>query len=295
MKLLQYILPQKILAYLANLVSNCSKFYIKNTLIKLFIKNYKINLNEAIIKKPELFQTFNDFFTRKLDPSARVLNLNKKNILSPIDGFIQQVGNLSNSNINAKNYSYDLNTLLGIKLIKKLNLESKSQYKTILDLADYFKDGQFINLYLSPKDYHRVHMPISGELQNMIYIPGKLYSVNPQCWGNKINHIFQNNERVVNIFKTELGYVAIILVGAMIVGGIETSWHGTITPPHKSKNKFFSLSYQNNPIHLNQGDELGLFNLGSTVVMLFSKDAVEFEDLINDSEIKLYNKIASVN
>jgi len=290
MKILQYILPQKLLAYLAKLVSNCSNFYLKNILIKKFIEAFDINLNEAIIKKPEEFQTFNDFFTRRLEPNARKLNLNNSKILSPIDGFIQQSGSLSNSRVYAKNYNYDLEALLGINLLKKLKLENAPEYKSYVELAEYFKDGDFINLYLSPKDYHRVHMPISGELQDMMYIPGKLYSVNPKYWGNQINKIFQKNERVVNIFKTkEFGTVAIILVGAMIVGGMETSWHGTITPPHNSKYKFFNVSYKNNPINLEQGAELGLFNLGSTVVMLFAKDTVNFEEFENNSSIKLFD------
>lgn len=291
MKILQYILPQKLLAYLAKLVSNCNNFYIKNILIKHFVKTYKINLKEAVIKNPEEFQTFNDFFTRKLEPNARQLNLNNLHILSPIDGFIQQVGSLSNSKVYAKGYNYDLETLLGTKLLKDLGHYKDKKYQDYLKLADYFKKGKFINLYLSPKDYHRVHMPLSGELESMMYIPGKLFSVNPKCWGNEINKIYQNNERVVNIFKTEVGYVAIILIGAMIVGGIETSWHGTITPPHNHKNEFFNISYKENPINLNQGNELGLFNLGSTVVMLFAKDSVEFENFANNSEIKLYDLI----
>jgi len=292
MKILQYILPQKLLAYLAKLVSNCSNFYLKNILIKKFIKAYNINLNEAIIKKPENFQTFNDFFTRRLESNARKLSLNNLNILSPIDGFIQQSGSLSSSKVYAKSYNYDLETLLGISLLKKLNLNNALEYKNYVSFSEYFKDGDFINLYLSPKDYHRVHMPISGELQDMMYIPGKLYSVNPKYWGNQINKIFQKNERVVNIFKTEeFGYVAIILVGAMIVGGMETSWHGTITPFHNSKYKFFNVSYEKNPIHLNQGDELGLFNLGSTVVMLFGKDKVNFNKFDDNSAVRLFDLV----
>ena len=158
------------------------------------------------------------------------------------------------------------------------DLTSNNQSK----LSELFKNGSYITQYLSPNDYHRVHMPDDGILEQMIYIPGKLFSVSPTSCAS-IDNIFARNERVVNIFKTDNGHMAVILVGAMLVGSMATSWHGLITPPHglDNKNKIKTWDYTNQNIKLNKSDELGYFAMGSTVIVLFS-DKLEFDkNLIN--------------
>lgn len=235
-------------------------------------------MQEAIVEDPFAYATYNDFFTRKLKPASRPIDLTKIAIVSPADGCIAQIGTIRDNQIlQAKGHNYTVQSLLG----------------DLPELATPFINGNFVTIYLAPKDYHRVHMPLSGKLQQMIYVPGKLFSVNNHAAEN-IPSVFARNERVIAIFDTELGKMAVILVGAMIVGSIETSWAGTITPPHSKTIK--TWNYENMaPLTLNKGEEMGLFKLGSTVIVLFSPDMATWDpNIISGLNIKIGSKIGSI-
>lgn len=274
---LQFILPHYFLSKLIFKLADCKNHFIKNAFIKFFIKHYGVTLDEYEIQDHTQFINFNDFFTRKLNlckPFSRKINLTS-NIISPVDGNVLTIGHIHDKQLfQAKGKTYSLNSLLGEKnssLITKL-----------------FENGSSFTIYLSPKDYHRVHMPYSGKLQKMIYIPGRLFAVNPTSCKN-INNIFSRNERIINIFETDFGHMAVILVGALLVGSMATNWHGLITPPHGSHD-ITTWDYKDKNIMLNKADELGYFQMGSTVIVLFSKQFDFTKELIN-THIKFGEKI----
>lgn len=247
--LLQYPLPQHALSRLTGRFAQCDKPWVKNTLINAFIKRFNVDMSQAQEPSPSAYPTFNDFFTRALKPDARPLG---EGVLSPADGTLSQYGRLTTAGklVQAKGHTYSTETLLGGD-------------KT---LADEFLDGSFATVYLSPRDYHRVHMPVTGTLREMIYVPGRLFSVN-QATANYVPGLFARNERLVCIFDTEHGPMAMVLVGAMIVAAIETVWSGQVTPlsGHPQRMRF------GQPVVLEKGAEMGRFKLGSTVVMCFAK------------------------
>lgn len=264
----QYILPHHLLSRLAGYVAECRWPWFKNPLIKWFVNAYQVNMAEAQITDPTAFKHFNDFFTRALKPNAREFVSTTGSIACPVDGAISQIGDIEAGRIfQAKGHEFSTYDLLG---------GSKT-------LAQEFEGGKFTTIYLSPKDYHRIHMPISGTLRKMIYVPGRLFSVSPLTT-SKVPSLFSRNERVVAIFDTEFGPMAMVLVGAMIVASIETTWAGLVTPPKRQLKKF---SYAES-IHLEKGDEMGRFKLGSTVVMLFGKDAMNWEqNLTPDQGVRM--------
>lgn len=275
--LTQHLLPHKIISKIADLSANCNVPWIKNYLIRYFLARYAVNMQEAIETDPFAYKNYNKFFTRKLKPECRPLDNNPAAIVSPADGVIAQIGNINNNKIiQAKKHNYSVQSLLG-------NDDSYSS----------FINGKFVTIYLAPKDYHRVHMPISGRLKKMIYIPGKLFSVNTHAAEN-IPDLFARNERVVAIFDTVAGPMAIILVGAMIVGSIETSWAGVISPPHTKQINTTSYS-TDSTIEIAKGNEMGLFKLGSTVIVLFpSQTALWDNNIIGNMDIKMGQKIATI-
>ena len=254
----QHLVPHKLISKIADISAHCKITPIKNYLIKRFLKNYhtKLKLDEAIEPNPFAYDSFNSFFTRKLKEELRPIDNSSDSIVSPVDGLLNQFGKISNDKlIQAKNIDYKLDQLVGDESLSKS-----------------FIDGDFATIYLAPFHYHRIHMPISGILEKMLYIPGKLFSVNNET-AEGIKDLYTKNERVVAIFNTEIGRVAVILVGAMIVGSIETFWHGAVSPPHyKTIQAWDYSSTEENHIKLNKGEEMGLFKLGSTVIMLFEKD-----------------------
>lgn len=214
-------------------------------------------MSEALIEDLDQFENFNAFFTRELKPNARPLD--KATLVSPADGEISQIGTLDYGRIlQAKGRGYGLTTLLGGHV----------------KLAEQFIHGHFATIYLSPSDYHRVHMPITGTLRESIYVPGDLYSVN-QTTVKGVDNLFARNERLITLFDTEHGPMAMVLVGAMIVAGIETVWGGQVAPPSKAS---WRIDHQKpvEPVILQQGEEMGRFKLGSTVILLFGKDAIEW-------------------
>ena len=252
---LQYIMPKHAISRVVGRLAAAKMGWLTTKLISLFIKAYGINMNEAKLKNASDFDTFNNFFTRELEENARTIDSDESAICYPVDGAISQQGDIVDGQlIQAKGFNYSLTTLLG------------GDTKT----AKPFQDGKFSCIYLAPKDYHRIHMPMAGTLREMIYVPGELFSVNPLTAQN-VPDLFARNERVVAIFDTAFGELAMVLVGATIVASIETTWGGTITPP--AGKDIFRWQYPqegNDMITFEKGDEMGRFKLGSTVVCAFS-------------------------
>lgn len=253
---LQYLTPQLLLSKLMGWFSNQRLPWLKNYMITRFIKRYQVNLKEALIENPEEYATFNQFFIRKLKPTIRPICPEENGIASPVDGLISAIGTIENDQLlQAKNHSYTLKNLLGGDQ----------------SLAKNFASGTYATLYLAPHDYHRVHIPLGGELQETIFVPGKLFSVNILTSEN-VPQLFSRNERLISIFNTSAGKMAVILVGAMIVGNIQMVWQNT---PSRQK-KPYKTSYSSNEIKLSKGDELGHFKLGSTVILLFQANQMEW-------------------
>ncbi|MDX3773111.1 archaetidylserine decarboxylase [Chromatiaceae bacterium AAb-1] len=258
---LQYLMPKHLLSRLVGKLAAAELGWFSHLFIKLFIKAYRIDMTEARAESPTAYASFNDFFTRALKDGIRPLTTDSKVITHPVDGTISQLGDIIDGQlVQAKNHNYSLQSLLGGKP----------------ETAAPFTGGKFATVYLAPKDYHRIHMPLSGTLREMIYIPGELFSVNPLTAEN-VPDLFARNERVVTIFDTEHGPFALVLVGATIVASIETVWAGTVTPP--AGKQVFSWQYPAtgaNAVHLEKGAEMGRFKLGSTVVLAFPAEVLEF-------------------
>lgn len=274
--LTQHLLPHKIISLIAHMSANCKIKFIKNYLIGYFIKRYAVNMQEAIEPNPFAYACYNDFFTRQLKAESRPIDENPKSIVSPADGALAQFGAIRAERIlQAKGHTYSAKDLVGGSAA----------------LAAHFINGSFATVYLAPKDYHRVHMPFAGRLSKMIYVPGKLFSVNDHAAEN-IPNVFARNERVVCIFETTLGKMAVVLVGAMIVGGMETVWAGTITPPHGKQIRIWD--YTDTPeIYLEKGAEMGRFKLGSTVILLFGAGTMAWNnDLSLSMDLKFGQRLA---
>lgn len=274
----QYLVPQHLLSRTVGALAATEIDWIKNPLIKGFIKQFDVNMDEAERQQAEDFRCFNDFFTRELQPGARPVADGEKVLVSPADGAVSQLGPIENGRIfQAKGQDYSLIELLGGDS----------------DRAAPFMGGEFSTIYLSPKDYHRVHMPVTGTLREMIYVPGDLFSVN-QTTAENVPRLFSRNERVVAIFDTELGQMAMVLVGAMIVAAVETVWHGLVTPP---KRELRVTSYPSpQPITLEKGEEMGRFLLGSTVVLCFEKDKMQWqENLSAGSPLRMGEQLGEIN
>jgi len=268
--LLQKITPQHLLSRLVGAIANCRWKWIKNTFIQRFIQHYHVDMAIAEQSNPKNYACFNDFFIRKLKPEARPIPTDAQIILSPADGKISQFGKIEHDAIfQAKGHNYQLEALLGN------NTHTNN-----------FINGQFMTIYLSPKDYHRVHLPITGTLKEMTYIPGKLFSVNPIST-DKIPNLFAKNERIVCYFDTEIGEIAVIMVGAMIVASINTSWAGQITPSRHNTIQTWTYPNDENKITLQRGEEMGYFNLGSTVIMLFPSDTTIWEPSLQNNQALL--------
>ncbi len=254
--LLQYLLPKQALTVFAGKVASTRGGAMTARLIKWFIGRYKVNMAEA--ENPDIlsYATFNEFFTRALLNGARPLAA--ADFICPVDGAISQFGRIENDQLfQAKGHSYSTTALVGGDR----------------DLAAQFHDGSFATLYLSPKDYHRIHMPCDGRLTRMIYVPGDLFSVNPVT-ARGVPGLFARNERVVCVFDSEHGSFVLTLVGATIVGSMATVWHGVVNPPRSREVRVWDYTKQN--VLLKKGDEMGRFLLGSTVVMLFRNNALSF-------------------
>nr|WP_154357014.1 archaetidylserine decarboxylase [Duganella aquatilis] len=252
----QYLLPKGALTNFAGRVAGAKGGAYTTRLIRWFVGRYNVNMDEAFDPDIAHYKTFNEFFTRALRPDARPLA--DAAYICPVDGRISQFGDIEDDQIfQAKGHKFSTTALVG----------GDAQ------LAAQFQHGSFANLYLSPRDYHRIHMPIDGKLTRMIYVPGELFSVNPTT-ARGIPGLFARNERVVCVFDTAHGPFVMTLVGATIVGSMATVWHGVVNPPRLPQVTEWKYDDQN--IVLKKGDELGRFLLGSTVVMLFQKDVLKF-------------------
>lgn len=267
--LLQYSLPHHCLSRLVGKLAACEAPWFKNRLISWFIKRYQVDMSLAEQQDISEFKNFNDFFTRALKPGVRVIDSAPDSIVCPADGAISQLGDISHGRIfQAKGHSFSANELLG----------GDSERSRV------FKNGKFCTVYLSPRDYHRVHMPVTGTLREMIYIPGRLFSVN-QTTAENVPELFARNERVACIFDTDNGPMAVVLVGAMIVASIETSWAGLITPPSRELRTFSYRPQDREPVVLQKGDELGRFKLGSTAIVLFAENRVDWLDDLGEGSV----------
>jgi phosphatidylserine decarboxylase len=252
----QYLLPKGALTNFAGRIAGAKGGAMTTRLIRWFVGRYNVNMDEALDPDITHYTSFNDFFTRALRPDARPLA--KADYVCPVDGRISQFGTIDKDQIfQAKGHNFSTTALVGGDAA----------------LAAQFEHGSFANLYLSPRDYHRIHMPCDGRLTRMIYVPGELFSVNPTT-ARGIPGLFARNERVVCVFDTANGPFVMTLVGATIVGSMATVWHGVVNPPRTGQVR--DWSYANDNVVLKQGEELGRFLLGSTVVMLFPKDTVQF-------------------
>ena len=255
--LLQYLLPQKALTGFAGWCAASRATWWTHSVIPWFIKRYGVNMAEAANPDPRSYPTFNEFFTRALRPGARPLA--SADWVCPVDGAISQFGPINKDQIfQAKGHQYSTRALVG----------GDAQ------LAAHFDDGHFATIYLSPRDYHRIHMPCDGRLARMIHVPGDLFSVNPAT-ARGVPGLFARNERVVCMFDTPLGQMALVLVGATIVGSMATVWHGLVNPPRPGTVR--QWDYTDKPVDLRKGDEMGRFLLGSTVVLLFEPGAIQFQ------------------
>jgi phosphatidylserine decarboxylase len=269
----QYLLPKKALTSFAGLAAGSALGGVTTAAIRRFIRRYSVDMSEAANPDPASYATFNEFFTRALKDGARPLA--QADWICPVDGAISQFGAIERDQIfQAKGHRYSTTALLGGDAA----------------LAAQFQDGHFATLYLSPRDYHRIHMPCDGTLQRMIYVPGALFSVNPTT-ARGVPGLFARNERVVCIFDTEHGPLALVLVGATIVGSMATVWHGLVNPPRRPT--VTEWRYEADGIALKQGVEMGRFLLGSTVVLLWPQSPVRFNaDWASARPIRLGEKMA---
>ncbi|WP_179999637.1 archaetidylserine decarboxylase [Acinetobacter sp. YH12239] len=249
----QQIVPQQKLSRLVGKVAASENPVLKNVVIQAFKAKYGIDMSIAEQQNALKFKSFNEFFTRSLKTGVRSIDPNPKSVVSPADGAISQLGKINEGDIfQAKGQSFSVEKLIGDP-----------------QLAAPFKNGEFATVYLSPRDYHRVHMPYSGTLTETLYIPGELFSVN-QTTAENIPGLFARNERMVCLFDTDVGRMAVVLVGAMIVAGIETVATGKVKPTGR-------LELNHHAMKLEKGDELGRFYLGSTAVVLFEKDKMQWD------------------
>lgn len=259
---LHYLLPQLTITRVAGWLAEQKWGAVTHFIIKLFAKQYKVNLSEARKTEPSDYATFNEFFIRELKENARPINQNNDTICLPADGKVSESGDISDNRLlQAKGHYFTLETLLA----------------NDVEMAEKFQNGTFITTYLSPTDYHRVHMPCDGTLRKMVYVPGELFSVNPFL-AEHVPNLFARNERVICEFDTEFGSMVQILVGATVTASMSTVWAGVINPPRSKEVVVWNYETEGDKaIKLQKGEEMGAFRLGSTVINLFPKDKVRLE------------------
>jgi phosphatidylserine decarboxylase len=252
----QYLLPKGAITRLAGSLASAPRGAMTTRLIRWFVARYGVDMSEAAQPDVAAYASFNDFFTRALRPGARPLA--QADLVCPVDGAISQFGRIRGDTVfQAKGHDYGARALVGGDE----------------ELAARFTDGYFATLYLSPKDYHRIHMPCAGRLRRMVHVPGELFSVNPATVRG-VPGLFARNERVVCVFEGEAGPFVMVLVGATIVGSMATVWHGVVNPPRPGTLR--EWRYDEAPVELAQGAEMGRFLLGSTVVLLFPDGGLQF-------------------
>ena len=255
----QYLFPKQALTAFAGFVASRERGWVTTEIIRRFVAKYRVNMDEALDSDITSYATFNDFFTRALKAGARTIA--DADLVSPVDGAISQFGRIEHDQIfQAKGHRYSTTAMVGGDAA----------------LAAQYQNGSFATLYLSPRDYHRIHMPCDGRLQRMVYVPGDLFSVNPTT-ARGVPGLFARNERLVCVFKSNHGPFVLILVGATIVGSMATTWHGVVNPPRGGVIRSWDYPVQGEGVvNLRKGQEMGRFLLGSTVVMLFPHGPLAF-------------------
>ena len=274
----QYIMPKRLLSQAIGKLASAEMGKATEFMIKNFIKYYDVDMKESKIQDISKFKTFNDFFTRELKKGARPIVAEEKTISEPADGMISELGEIyKDAVLQAKGHYYSLEALLGG--------DEKE--------AKYFENGSFVTTYLSPKNYHRVHMPLKGKLEKMLFIPGELFSVNPLTARN-VDNLFARNERAVCFFENEgIGRFAVVMVGATIVSSVSTVFAGLLSP---SKGKEVTVyNYSEDNIVLEKGSELGRFLLGSTTICIFPKGKISFsKDIKAGKAVKVGEKLGEI-
>lgn len=254
---LQYVAPQHTLSRVLGFCANHKIPFVSWPYTRYFLKHYQVDMQEAVDENPKHYKTFNALFTRHLKPGVRPIEGGERTLVSPADGTLSEFGMITNERlIQAKGIDYSLNALLAGRK----------------ELAKQFVGGDFATFYLSPRDYHRVHMPLSGKLTSMYYVPGKLFSVSRLTTEN-IPGLFAKNERAVFVFETPAGLMILIMVGAIIVSSICTKWAGKLTA--KNIKHYDILKHA---VTLKRGEEMGHFELGSTVIVLTQKNAMQWRE-----------------
>lgn len=273
----QYFLPQHAISRSVHWLTRIQQPGIKNWMVRGFIRRFAVDMTEAAQPDPTAYPSFNAFFTRALRADARPVSGATDAVACPVDGTVSQAGLIESGRIfQAKGQSFTAQELLGGDA----------------ELAMHFDGGAFTTLYLSPRDYHRIHMPLDGTLTRMMHVPGRLFSVNPPTT-RAVPRLFARNERVAAIFESVAGPMAVIMVGALNVGSIETVWAGEVTPPRGRTLR--NWNYSERKISLEKGAELGRFNMGSTVILLFAANRVRWApELASDRSVRMGQRIGTI-
>jgi phosphatidylserine decarboxylase len=271
---IQYVLPHRLLSHLARALAYSRFEPWKNWLIRLAVRKFDINLAEAADPEPGNYASFNAFFTRALKPGARSADAGPASLLMPADGKMSQIGRIEAGRIfQAKGQSFTAAELLGDEAA-----------------ALPFADGWFANIYLSPRDYHRVHMPWTGILTETLHVPGRLFSVAP--WAvRQVPRLFARNERLVCHFDTDFGPMCMVMVGALLVSGVETVWNGVNIPAYASRP--WRLDFRGKAIRLDRFAEMARFNYGSTVIMLFPRNGIELDQIASETPTRLGQRLGT--
>ncbi len=274
----QYLLPGHLLSRIMQAVTRIRYEPFRNAFTDWFIGRFQIDMDEAQEPDPHKYEHFNAFFTRALKSGARPVVNGPYDVACPVDGAVSQIGRIQDGRVfQAKGHDYSLVQLLG-------GSEKR---------AAPFQGGSFATLYLSPRDYHRIHMPLDGTLREMVHVPGRLFSVNGVT-ARMVPGLFARNERVVALFDTEVGPMAMILVGAIFVASIETVWSGVVTPPAGRVIRQWRYDKSDEPVHLARGEEMGRFNMGSTVIVLFGPEATDWADnLAAETRVRMGQRLAT--
>ncbi|MDD9893321.1 MAG: archaetidylserine decarboxylase [Gammaproteobacteria bacterium] len=272
----QYLLPHQALSKVMHRATRSRLKPFKSAVISGLTHIYGINMQEAEHQNRKSYNSVNAFFTRALKSGVREIDADPEAVVSPVDGTVSEAGPIHDQQI----------------------IQAKGRDYTVLDLlagdkalADQFKDGDFATIYLSPKDYHRIHMPCDGSLQSMRHVPGRLFSVNPRTT-RSVPRLFARNERVINVFETEFGPMVLIMVGAIFVSSMETVWHGEVNTTRKGNVREWQYD---GSLKLAKGDEMGRFNMGSTVILLYPNGAVEQNSVMEPTQtLRLGQRIADL-
>ena len=272
----QYLLPHRMLSHLAHRLAYSKTPWIKHRFIHTILANFDVNLDEAANPDPDSYESFNAFFTRALKPGARIADSNSQTLILPADGKVSQRGTIKQGRIfQAKGHDYTVAELIGDA-----------------ELAKVYADGAFMNIYLSPRDYHRVHMPWAGTLSETLHVPGRLFSVSPGTV-NDVPRLFARNERLVCHFDTDFGPMCMVMVGAMLVSGVETVWNGVNIPKYAHQPKKLDFHGQN--ITVARFTEMARFNYGSTVIVLFPEGKVQLHAFAHQAPTVLGRRMGIVN